>query len=176
MRTLLLLLFAALVATACGGSDIADDITPSSQDLSQADPETVRLLAEQLAAQAGGEELSTVYSALDLVGFDEVAESGEFTFFAPNDSAFSELDADRLAAILADPAELRALLENHVLDSTVPAGDLEPGRLTSVGGLPLDISVDGGTPTVDGVEIVRSDLMVDGGVVHVIDGVLGDSE
>lgn len=175
MRTLLVLL-AALLAAACGGSAIADDVTASSQDLSQADPETVRKLADQLAERAGDEELSTIYSALDLVGFDEVAESGEFTFFAPDDSAFSELDADRLAAILADPSQLQALLENHVLDSTILAGDLEPGTVTAVGGLPLDIAVDGGTPTVNGAEIVRSDIMVDGGVVHVIDGVLGDSE
>lgn len=175
MRTLLVLL-AALLAAACGGSAIADDVTASSQDLSQADPETVRKLADQLAERAGDEELSTIYSALDLVGFDKVAESGEFTFFAPDDSAFSELDADRLAAILADPSQLQALLENHVLDSTILAGDLEPGTVTAVGGLPLDIAVDGGTPTVNGAEIVRSDIMVDGGVVHVIDGVLGDSE
>lgn len=175
MRTLLLLL-AALFGAACGGSAVTDDVTASSQDLSQADPETVRQLADQLAERAGDEELSTVYSALELVGIDAVVESGEFTFFAPDDSAFSELDADRLAAILADPVELRALLENHVVATAVLIEGVEPGTLTAVGGLPLDIAVDGGTPTVNGVEIVRSDILVDGGVVHVIDGVLGESE
>ncbi len=177
------LLSLALLLAACGSdaSDAAEAIDDAASEVSDqvenADTEAVADdisdAGQQLQDQIGEADLTTLYTAMDLVGFDEIRTADAFTFFAPNDSAFSALDADDMADLLADPGELRQVLSNHYLDSTVMAADLaDTPSATSTGGLELVFDTSGETPTVNGIEIVRSDITVDNGVIHVIDGVL----
>ncbi len=183
MRPLLGLLCAvALVAAACGSdsSTLAADAENAASDVSAAagDVDTSDLEAEamqagsNLQAELDEADLTTLYSAMNLVGFDNLEREEPFTFFAPNDSAFAAIDADQLSALLADPATLATILQDHLVTEELMAGDLTDGTLMSDGGLELVIDTSGPVPTVNGIEIVRTDLTVGNGVVHVIDGVL----
>ncbi len=167
----------SLVLAACGSDDdtsleetatsIAEEADAAAEDVEDA------VESGDLQTQLGEDDLATLFSAMDAAGFDDIAQAEAFTFFAPNDSAFSQIDADTLADLLADPEQLREVLRDHLLDEVVEAGELSDGAtVTSTGGLELTFDLSGDTPTVNGIEIVRTDLMVDGGVVHVIDGVL----
>ncbi len=175
----------ALLAAACGSDGDALDVDTSDvsseiSDVLDGDTgvdEQASQAGRELEAQLGQADLSTLYSAMDLIGFDRLDPEETFTFFAPNDSAFAAVDADRLASLVAGPTQLGAILEDHLISETVMAGELTDGTITSEGGLELLIDLTGPVPTVNGIEIVETDLTVGNGVVHVIDGVLlGDSE
>ncbi len=173
----------ALFLGACGSSssdasEVIDDATNEvSEQVAEADTEEisdeVSAAGQQLQAQIEEADLSTLYTALDLVGFDEINTDQPFTFFAPNDSAFSSMSAEEMAELLADPDALRQVLSNHYLDTTVMAADLaSTPSATSTGGLELDFDTTGETPTVNGIDIVRTDITAQNGVIHIIDGVL----
>lgn len=144
--------------------EAADEAAAEADDISIAD----------LEAAVGDEELATLFTALEVAGFDDIAEAESFTFFAPNDGAFAAIDADLLAELLADPDKLRDILQDHLLDTTVFAADIPAdGSVTTTGGLELTFDLTGDQPTVNGIPIVRTDVSVDDrGVIHVIDGLL----
>ena len=173
----------ALLLAACGSDSngatgaIDDAISDVSDQVAEADADAMTTeisdAGQQLQAQINEDDLSTIYTAMDLVGFDEINTDQPFTFFAPNDSAFSAMSPDAMGDLLADPEALRQVLSNHYLDSTVMAADLaSTPSATSAGGLELVFDVSGEVPTVNGIEIIRTDITAQNGVIHIIDGVL----
>lgn len=67
--------------------------------------------------------------------------AGPFTLFAPNDAAFKALPAGVLDSLIANPEELKKLLLNHVLSSTVYSRGLpSAGDVASVGGSNIVVS------------------------------------
>lgn len=176
-----LIALSILVASSCGPDpdDAADGLATATDPSGQAGDtrEDIADAGQLLKAEINETDLSTMYSALDLVQFDEIHTDEPFTFFAPNDSAFSALDADELAELLADPEALDQVLSNHYLETTMMASDLaSTSNSVSTGGLELVFDTDTEVPTVNGIEIVRTDLTLNNGVIHVIDGVLLDEK
>ena len=93
--------------------------------------------------------------------------------FAPTNEAFDKIPADQLNAILADKAQLTKILTYHVVPGQVMAADLQPEQMVkTVEGQDLDIKVTNGAATVNGCNIVKTDVTASNGVVHVIDCVL----
>ena len=178
-----LVLTAGLTLAACGDDDTTDALESSAESISDGgELESEELLdaagpsIEELSAALDDPSVSTLFVALEAAGFTDIAEAESFTFFAPNDGAFDQLDADLLAGLLEDPDQLQGILRDHLLDDVVMAADLPAdGTVTSTGGLELQIDTSGETPTVNGIDIVRTDVTVDGGVIHVIDGLLLES-
>ncbi len=175
-----LVLALGLTAAACGSesdalgvdtSDVSSEISSVLDGDTEAEDEAMQA-GSDLRDQIGEADLTTLYSAMDLVGFDRLETDEPFTFFAPNDSAFAAIDADQLSALMADPTSLVSILEDHMVDGTVMSGDLADGTITSEGGLDLVIDTSGSAPTVNGIEIVKTDVSLGDGVIHVIDGVL----
>ncbi len=166
-----LALLVPLVVAACGSEAVDDAVAQAEQTVESATGADVVTYGEAFAAEVDDPDLSSLTSAMDLAAFSDLDATDAFTFFAPNDPAFAALDPDDLADLLADPDALAGVLRAHLVDRTVMAADL-PDSTTSVGGLQLEFDTTGDIPTVNGVSIVRTDVMVDGGVVHVIDGVL----
>ncbi len=175
------LLAIALMLSACAsGSDEATNVVDdaaggvsSLQDSLVGDD--VEPAGRDLRAMIDEPDLSSLYSAMDLIGFGELAQEEAVTFFAPNDQAFSAMDADAMSELLADPEQLRGVLLDHLVAETLTTSDLgDVTEVTSLGGLTLVFETSGPVPTVNGIEIVRSDITLDNGVVHVIDGVLLD--
>ena len=65
-------------------------------------------------ATAAG-DFSTLLAAVEAAGLTETLATGKYTLLAPTDEAFAALGQPAIDALLADPAALTALLQNHVL-------------------------------------------------------------
>ncbi len=124
----------------------------------------------QTAVDAG--EFKTLAAALERAGLvDTLKGKGPFTVFAPTDAAFAKVPKDQLDALLADKEKLTAVLTYHVVPGSVMAKDVKAGQVKTVQGSPLTISTDGGVK-VDQARVVKTDIVADNGVIHVIDSVV----
>jgi len=119
-----------------------------------------------VAAVAAGGLVSTLQGA------------GPFTIFAPVNDAFAALGTDKLDVLL-DPANLALLqkiLTYHVIAGDIRAADLSDGAtVTTVEGSDLTFDLSGATPKVNGANVVATDIVVENGVIHLIDGVLTEN-
>jgi uncharacterized surface protein with fasciclin (FAS1) repeats len=113
--------------------------------------------------------------------------AGPFTVFAPPNTAFEALPAERRTALM-DPAnktQLADVLKYHVVAGNVSAADLtrqiEAGggtaQIETVGGQRLTARIDGGTVVLTGADgrsarVTQGDVPQANGIVHVIDAVL----
>ena len=119
------------------------------------------------------DNLSTLAAALDATGqAGTLADTdAQFTVFAPQNSAFDNVDVQSL---VDNPELTRGLLNFHIVaGETLTASDLE-GRqsVTTVEGQELVIGSQDGTLTVGGIPVAQADVEADNGVAHVIEGVL----
>jgi len=90
---------------------------------------------------------------------------GPFTVFAPQNGAFGPVDTETL---FGSSSLLESVLKYHVVQGkALRSSDLSDGQtLTTVEGATLNVSVSGGTPTVNGYPINRPDIVAGNGVVH----------
>jgi len=124
--------------------------------------------------------LSTLVTALKAAGLvDTLKGAGPFTVFAPNNAAFAKLPKDKLDALLQDKEALTKLLTYHVVAGKISAADVAAGKVKSVEGHDLKLSVVDGVK-INGIAVVGGgDIKADNGEIHVIDTVLtlgGDSK
>ena len=118
-------------------------------------------------------EFKTLATALQAAGLiDTLKGKGPFTVFAPNDAAFAKVPKDQLDALLKDKAALTKVLTYHVVPGKVMAADVKPGRVKTAQGSELTIAVSGGAVMVDNAKVIKTDIVADNGVIHVIDSVL----
>lgn len=122
------------------------------------------------------EDLSTVETAViaaELV--DTLNGPGPFTVFAPNNAAFAAVPSDALNKLLADRAALTNVLTYHVVPGRLAAADvLAAATLTTVQG--GTVAIDAEAVTVNGEDILTTDIQARNGVVHIIGGVLFPAE
>jgi uncharacterized surface protein with fasciclin (FAS1) repeats len=121
-------------------------------------------------------DFRTLVTALKAAGLVETLKGpGPFTVFAPTDSAFARLPAGTVERLLADTAQLSAVLTYHVVPGTVMASDIvkaNGARPATVNGQTVDVVVRGGKVYVNGAQVVTADIVGSNGVIHVIDAVL----
>jgi uncharacterized surface protein with fasciclin (FAS1) repeats len=96
---------------------------------------------------------------------------GPFTVFAPTDEAFAKIPKDKLDALLKDKAMLTKVLTYHVVPGKVMASDVKAGKVPTVQGGSITVATQGGV-SVDKSKVVKTDIVADNGVIHVIDTVL----
>ena len=114
----------------------------------------------------------TLAAALQAAGLvDTLKGKGPFTVFAPTDEAFAKISKADLDALLKDKAKLTAVLTYHVVSGTVMAKDVKAGKVKTVQGSELTVATAGGV-MVDNAKIVKTDIVADNGVIHVIDSVV----
>ena len=114
----------------------------------------------------------TLAAALQAAGLvDTLKGKGPFTVFAPTDEAFAKIPKADLDALLKDKAKLTAVLTYHVVPGTVMAKDVKAGKVKTVQGGEITVSTMGGVK-VDAANVVKTDIVADNGVIHVIDSVL----
>lgn len=144
------------------GDSIIDEVESAGED--------AQAQLEDALRDAG---LTSLASAVAQVDLSNLLDDNEFTVFAPNDEAFLALDSDDLTNLLADPARVLELLQNHiVVGSQLTAADLEDeGTVTSEAGATLTVETSGATLTIDGATVTTSETVGDG-IFHVIDTVL----
>jgi len=122
------------------------------------------------AVSAG--QFKTLATALQAAGLvDTLKGKGPFTVFAPTDEAFAKIPKDQLDALLKDKAKLTAVLAYHVVPGKVMAKDVKAGKVKTVQGSELTVATAGGV-MVDSAKVVKTDIVADNGVIHVIDSVV----
>jgi LPXTG-motif cell wall-anchored protein len=159
------------IAAIAGAVALVVSAAPSVANAQVPNPLPSESIAE-VATNAG--TFGTLLQAATAAGLDTAladCTAGPFTVFAPTDDAFAAVDADLLAAALADPnGLLTEILEYHVVPGIVPAADVVAATsLTTAQG--ADIAVNN-TVLNGSVNITTTDLFACNGVVHVIDAVL----
>ena len=126
-------------------------------------------IVDTAVAAGNFKTLATALQAAGLV--DTLKGKGPFTVFAPTDEAFAKIPKAQLDALLADKAKLTAVLTYHVVPGKVLAKDVKAGAVKTVQGSSLTVSTTGGVK-VDAANVVKTDVMADNGVIHVIDSVI----
>lgn len=124
----------------------------------------------------GAQTLVAAVAAGDLV--ETLRGDGPFTVFAPINDAFDALGTDRIDVLL-DPANqelLQKVLTYHVIAGDIRAADLTDGAtVATVEGSAVTIDLSGDTPRVNGAQIIATDVVVENGVIHLVDGVLTEN-
>lgn len=109
-------------------------------------------------------------------GFSILANSNaQITLFAPTNNAFGEL-AVVTGSLLTNlytarfRRHLDCFIESHIVDGVFPSGSIAgPTQLTSRSGHGIAADTAGGLITVDGNQVQQTDIVVNNGIVHVID-------
>jgi uncharacterized surface protein with fasciclin (FAS1) repeats len=124
------------------------------------------------AVSAGN--FTTLVAAVKAAGLvDTLKSAGPFTVFAPTDEAFAKLPAGTVEGLLKDPAKLKDILLYHVVSGKVVAESVVKMKSakTVEGGM-VKIQAMGGNVIVDNARVVKTDILCDNGVIHVIDTVI----
>ena len=132
-------------------------------------------MADDPAATAASNNpvLSTLVTAVQAAGLvDTLNGDGPFTIFAPTNDAFAAIPAETLDMVLADTDLLTQILTYHVVGGeSLSAEDLgAAGTAESVETSALEFGADG--TTVNGANVICSDVPVANGTVHIVDQVL----
>ncbi len=115
--------------------------------------------------------LVTAVKAADLV--ETLKGAGPFTVFAPTDEAFAKLPKGAVEGLLKDKKALASVLTYHVVSGKVMAADVvKLHSAKTVQGEKIEIVVKDGKVTINGVNVVKTDIACSNGVIHVIDAVL----
>ncbi len=126
-------------------------------------------IVDTAVAAGSFKTLATALGAAGLV--DTLKGKGPFTVFAPTDEAFAKIPKADLDALLKDKAKLTAVLTYHVVAGKVMAADVKAGKVKTVQGSELTVTTTGGVQ-VNGAKVVKTDIVADNGVIHVIDTVM----
>jgi len=105
------------------------------------------------------------------VNLVDTLNGGEFTVFAPVDSAFGKVDAKTVATLKTDAGLLTKVLTYHVLPGQI-SPDKIVGEQKTVEGAALTVA---GTPdnlTVNGNKVICGGVKTANATVYLIDGVL----
>jgi uncharacterized surface protein with fasciclin (FAS1) repeats len=114
----------------------------------------------------------TLATALGAAGLIETLKGkGPFTVFAPTDEAFAKIPKADLEALLKDKAKLTAVLTYHVVPGKVMAADVKAGKVKTVQGSDITVTTKNGV-MVNKAKVVKTDIVADNGVIHVIDTVI----
>lgn len=124
----------------------------------------------------GAGSFKTLVAAVKAAGLVETLKGkGPFTVFAPTDEAFAKLPEGTVESLLKpeNKKKLVAILTYHVVAGKVTAKDVV--KLTeakTVQGSTVKIAVKEGKVSVDGANVVKTDIETSNGVIHVIDSVI----
>ncbi len=126
------------------------------------------------AVKAG--KFSTLVAAVKAAGLVETLKGeGPFTVFAPTDEAFAKLPKGTVESLLKpeNKDKLIAILTYHVVPGKVMAKDVvKLSEAKTVQGTAVKIAVKGGKVSIDGANVVKTDIETSNGVIHVIDAVI----
>lgn len=125
----------------------------------------------ETAVNAG--TFNTLVKAVEATELVEILKSpGPYTVFAPTDEAFNNLPEGTLDALLQDIPKLKRIVLYHVAFGDVRAEDLiQIAEAETVEGSIVAVESGEGIKVND-ANVVKTDILTDNGVIHVIDGVL----
>lgn len=99
---------------------------------------------------------------------DSLANTHDITIFAPNNDAFDAI-GNLVANFSSD--QLTSVIGYHVINGSVAySSQLSNTSVQAVNGQNLTITVIDGTVYVNSAKVTVPDILIENGVVHVIDG------
>lgn len=122
----------------------------------------------------GADGFKTLVAAVKAAELVETLKGeGPFTVFAPTDEAFAKIPKEKLEAILTDKKLLTSILTYHVVPGKVMAADVvKLDSAKTVQGKSVTIVTKDGKVTVNGANVIKTDIACKNGVIHVIDAVI----
>ncbi|WP_193196709.1 fasciclin domain-containing protein [Nostoc sp. MG11] len=126
----------------------------------------------ETAVNAGN--FNTLIKAVEAINLIETLQSpGPFTVFAPTDEAFAKLPEGTLESLLQDIPKLKKIVTYHVAFGDVRSDDLvQIDEAQTVEGSIVAIESANGKIKVNDANVLKTDILTDNGVIHVIDAVL----
>lgn len=128
----------------------------------------------ETATRAG--QFGTLIAAVKAAGLaDTLMGEGPFTVLAPTDDAFAKLPEGTIATLLKpeNRDQLVDILTFHVLPGRVYSDQaLDERVFSTVQSSPVTFALDGRSATVEGAQLVGTDVEASNGVIHVIDSVI----
>lgn len=128
----------------------------------------------QTAAADG--RFTTLVAAVDAAGLTDTLNSkGSYTVFAPTDAAFKQLPDGTVETLLKteNKETLKGILLYHVVPGHFHATDVvKMPSLVTANGQRLDVAMSEKGATIDGANIVITDIETSNGIIHVIDAVV----
>jgi len=104
---------------------------------------------------------------------DTLQSPDYFTLFAPTDEAFAQLPEGTLDELLQDTAKLKKIVSYHVAFGDVRSDDLvQIEEAQTLEGSVIAIKSDDGDIQINDAHVLKTDILADNGVIHVIDAVL----
>ena len=146
-------------------------VPPTANALSD-DTKTIAELVTALST-ASSPEFTELYDAVVATSLvDTLNSNGPFTVFAPTDAAFNAIDTSGLTT-----DQLKEILLQHVVSGNVDsvmAYALNGSDVTTANtaGSKVSVLVQDGKLTIEGAEVVITDVKASNGVIHVISSVI----
>jgi uncharacterized surface protein with fasciclin (FAS1) repeats len=126
----------------------------------------------ETAINAGN--FNTLVKAAEAANLIETLKSpGSFTLFAPTDEAFANLPEGTLDSLLQDIPKLKKIVAYHVASGDVRSDDLvQINEAETFEGSIVAIESADGKIKVNNANVIKTDILTDNGVIHIIDAVL----
>lgn len=120
-------------------------------------------------------DFSILRAAVSRAGLADALKTGTLTVFAPNDAAFTASGLSLNTINSLDINTLKAVLQYHVLSTTILSSAIATANnteVTTLAGSKAYITKNTGGVSVNGAKVISADISADNGVIHVIDRVL----
>jgi uncharacterized surface protein with fasciclin (FAS1) repeats len=172
MKTNRILTVVALAATVTLTPALFAGECSASKDASAA---TCTAGKDLISVASGADNFKTLVAAVKAAGLVETLQGkGPFTVFAPTDAAFAKLPAGTVEDLLKpeNRDKLVAILKYHVISGKVLAADVKTMEAKTVQGQSVKLVVSDAGVTVNSAKVVKTDLLAENGVIHVIDSVI----
>lgn len=126
----------------------------------------------ETAVNAGN--FKTLAKAVEAAELVEILKSpGPYTVFAPTDDAFANLPPGTLDSLLQDIPKLKKILMYHVANGDVRSDDLiQIDHAETLEGSIVAVDSADGKVKVNDANVIKTDILTDNGVIHIIDAVL----
>ncbi|HAK77337.1 MAG TPA: hypothetical protein DCR35_05230 [Runella sp.] len=122
------------------------------------------------------QDLTILRAAISHAGLQDAFKTSSVTLFAPNDEGFKASGyADAGAITSLPPEQVRALITNHVITSPLPVESMPFGLSNPVkmmSNARLFLSNPDGTPYLNHGKSVKSNILANNGVIHIINRVI----
>ncbi|BDI20396.1 hypothetical protein ANSO36C_61980 [Nostoc cf. commune SO-36] len=131
-------------------------------------------MADLVETAIAAGNFNTLIKAVKAVNLIETLKNpGSFTLFAPTDEAFDNLPEGTLDSLLQDIPKLQKIVAYHVASGDVRSDDLaQINEAQTLEGSIVAIESADGKFKVNDANIVKTDILTDNGVIHIIDAVL----
>lgn len=131
-------------------------------------------MANLLETAKSAGNFKTLIKVAEAAGLlDTIEHADSLTVFAPTDDAFNNLPQSTFDELLQDIPKLKRIVAYHAVFGDVRSDDLaQIDEAPTVEGSILAIESSDGKVKVNNANVLKTDILADNGVIHVIDEVL----